>query len=114
MKQESLLLKLRLLLFFAVFLCANNLAKGQSFPVTGTVTDSTGKTSYTGSVKLNDKGDPIEETTTTPEKDSTKTEVVTYKYDATDDKGNWTQRTTYNDKGKATKVIKRTITYFKD
>ena len=80
----------------------------------GTVTDSTGKTSYTGSVKLNDKGDPIEETTTTLEKDSTKTEVVTYKYDATDDKGNWTQRTTYNDKGKATKVIKRTITYFKD
>jgi len=48
------------------------------------------------------------------EKDSTKTEVVTYKYDATDDKGNWTQRTTYNDKGKATKMVKRTITYFKD
>jgi len=52
MKQGSLLLKLRLLLFFAVFLCANNLAKGQSFPVTGTVTDSTGKGLENVSVKM--------------------------------------------------------------
>ncbi len=79
----------------------------------GTSKDSTGKTTYTGSVKNNDKGDPSEETTTTDEKGVSKTEVVTYKYEL-DDKGNWTQRTTMNDKGKPTKIVKRTITYFKD
>lgn len=52
MKQESLLLKLRLLFFFTVFLCANNLVKGQSFPVTGTVTDSAGKGLENVSVKM--------------------------------------------------------------
>jgi len=80
----------------------------------GTATDSTGKTTYTGSVKLNDKGYPAEETSTTLDKDVTKTEVVSYKYDSYDDKGNWTQRTTDNDKGKPTKVVKRTYTYYKD
>ena len=79
----------------------------------GKATDSTGKTTYTGSVKLNDKKDAAEETSTTDEKGVSKTEVVTYKYEL-DDKGNWTQRTTSNDKGKATKIVKRTITYFKD
>jgi hypothetical protein len=80
----------------------------------GTSTDSTGKESYSGTIKLNDKGDPIDEVSTTREKDSTKTEKMTYKYDTADDQGNWTQRTTYNEKGKPTKVVKRTITYFKD
>ena len=79
----------------------------------GTAKDSTGKITYTGSVKNNDKGDPSEETSTTDEKGVSKTEVVTYKY-VLDDKGNWTQRTTVNDKGKDTKIVKRTITYFKD
>jgi len=63
---------------------------------------------------LNDKSDPIEETTTTLEKGSTKTEKLTYKYDTYDDKGNWVQRTTYNEKGKPSKIVKRTITYYKD
>lgn len=80
----------------------------------GTATDSTGKTTYTGTIKLNDKGNPSEESSTTLEKGSTKTEVVTYKYDTYDDKDNWTQRTTNNDKGKPTKVAKRTYTYYKD
>ena len=82
--------------------------------VSGTSTDSTGKPSYTGSVKVNDKGDPIEEVSTTRQKDSTKTEKMTYKYDSYDDKGNWTQRTTYNEKGKPSKIVKRTFTYYKD
>jgi len=82
--------------------------------VSGTSTDSTGKMSYTRSVKVNDKGDPIEEIATTREKDSTKTEKMTYKYDSYDDKGNWTQRTTYNEKGKPSKIIKRTFTYYND
>ena len=80
----------------------------------GTSTDSTGKTDYTGSVKLNEKGDPIEESTTTLQKGVSKTEVTTYKYESADEKGNWLQRTTYNDKGKATKILKRTISYYKD
>ncbi len=41
--------------------------EGSNF-IGGTATDSTGKTSYSGTLKLNDKGDPIEETTTTLEK----------------------------------------------
>ena len=78
----------------------------------GTATDSTGKTTYTGTVKLDDKGNAVEETTTTLEKGVTKTEVVTYKYDSYDDKGNWTQRTSYNDKGKPTKVVKRIFAFY--
>lgn len=82
--------------------------------VGNTYTDSTGKTNYENTVKLNEKGDAIEEHSTTREKDSTKTQHLTYKYDSYDDKGNWTQRTTYNDKGKPTVILRRTITYYKD
>ena len=82
--------------------------------VGGTSTDSTGKVSYSGSVKVDDKGNAIEEVSTTREKDSTKTEKMTYKYDSFDDAGNWTQRTTYNEKGKPSKIVKRTYTYYKD
>ena len=82
--------------------------------VGGSSTDSTGKMSYTGSVKVNDKGDPIDEMSTTRQKDSTKTERMTYKYDSYDDSGNWTQRTTYNEKGKSSKIVKRTFIYFKE
>ena len=81
--------------------------------VSGSTTDSTGTVTYTGSVKVNDKGDPSEEMSTTREKGSTKTEKMTYKYDSYDDQGNWTQRTTFNEKGKPTKVVKRTFTYYK-
>jgi hypothetical protein len=81
--------------------------------VSGTSTDSTGKVNYTGWVKVNDKGDAIEEEATTTEKGATKTEKYTYKYDSYDDSGNWTQRTTYNDKGKPTKIVKRVFTYYK-
>ena len=80
----------------------------------GTSTDSTGKVSYSGSVKANDKGDPVEEISTTREKDSTKTEKMTYKYDSYDELGNWTQRTTYNEKEKPSKIVKRVFTYYKD
>ena len=82
--------------------------------VSGTSTDSTGKTAYSGSVKVNDKDDPIEEESTTTEKGATKTEKMTYKYDSYDDKGNWTQRTTYNGKDKPSKIVKRSFTYYKD
>jgi hypothetical protein len=76
--------------------------------------DSSGKETFHSSITLNDKGDPSEESTTTVTKDTSKTEKFSYKYDSYDDKGNWTQRTSYNEKGKPVKVIKRTISYYKD
>ncbi len=75
--------------------------------------DSSGKVTFTYKAELNDKGDVVKATTTNITKDSTTTKVITYKYDSYDDQGNWTQRTTYNDKGKATKVVKRKYTYYK-
>ena len=91
----------------------NNYDKDGHF-IGGSGKDSTGKEIFHSTVKLNDKGDAAEETTMTVTKDSTKNETVTYKYDSYDDQGNWTQRTTYNDKGKPTKIVKRTYTYYKD
>ncbi|HXL55245.1 MAG TPA: hypothetical protein VN958_03245 [Chitinophagaceae bacterium] len=79
----------------------------------GTSKDSTGKLTYSSTIKLNDKNDQDQLTETTVNKDSSKTTVTTYKYDTWDDQGNWTQQTSYNDKGKIAKVIKRKITYYK-
>lgn len=76
--------------------------------------DSSGKETFHSSLTLNDKGDASEESRTTVMKDSTKTEKFTYKYDSYDDKGNWTQRTTYNEKGKPVKLTKRTVSYYRD
>ncbi len=75
--------------------------------------DSSGKQTFSYKAELNDKGDVIKSTVTEMPKDSTTTKVTTFKYDSYDEQGNWTQRTTYDDKGKATKVIKRTYTYYK-
>lgn len=76
-------------------------------------TDSSGKEMSSSKSELNDKGDVVKTTETNAGKDSTTTTVTTYTYDSWDEQGNWTQRTTYNDKGKATKVTKRTLTYYK-
>ena len=76
-------------------------------------TDSSGKLVSSSKSELNDKGDIAKTTETNAGKDSSTTTVTTYTYDTWDEQGNWTQRTTYNDKGKATKVTKRTITYYK-
>ncbi len=76
-------------------------------------TDSAGKTIYSSSVTLNDKGDPVKRINTHVEKDSTTHDTITFRYDQYDDHGNWTQRTTLNADGKPTKVTKREITYFK-
>jgi len=64
-------------------------------------------------VKYNDKGEQIERSNTDVGKDSTTTTVIKYTYESHDDMGNWTQRTTWNDKGKATSIAKRTIAYRK-
>lgn len=79
----------------------------------GSRTDSAGKLLYESKMKVNDKGDAVEMNSTTVTKDSTIHKKETYTYDSSDEQGNWTQRTTYDDKGKATKIVKRTITYYK-
>lgn len=79
-----------------------------------TMKDSVGKIKNSNSSRYNEKGEQIESTNTTITKDSTTTKVTKYTYEAYDDKGNWTQRTEWNDKGKATKIIKRVYTYRKE
>ena len=82
---------------------------------TGTIgKDSSGKETYRSTYKLDDKGNPVEESEIIVGKDSSKTVLTTFKYDSYDDQGNWTQRTQYNDKNKPSKVTKRSFTYYKD
>jgi hypothetical protein len=78
-----------------------------------TMKDSTGKVKSSATFKYNDKGEQTEMSNTTITKDSTTTKVTKYTYDTHDDTGNWTQRTTWDDKGKATKITKRVYTYKK-
>ena len=80
----------------------------------GKSTDSTGKTTYEGTAKVNDKGDMSEEEYTAVENGQSKHEKNTFRYDSYDDKGNWTQRTTVNAQGKPTKIVKRSISYYND
>lgn len=75
--------------------------------------DSVGVLKSSGTNKFNDKGEEIETSFTNVGKDSTTTTVTKYTYESHDEMGNWTQRTTWNDKGKATKIVKRTYTYRK-
>jgi hypothetical protein len=76
-----------------------------------TLKDSVGKVKSSSASKYNDKGELTEASNTDVVKDSTTTKVTKYTYDSHDDMGNWTQRTTWDDKGKATKIIKRAYTY---
>lgn len=79
-----------------------------------TMKDSLGKVKSTSSAKYNDKAEQTEFSNTTITKDSTTTKVTKYTYETHDDMGNWTQRTEWNDKGKAVKIIKRVYTYRKE
>ena len=79
----------------------------------GSRTDSTGKIVFQSTQKLNDKDDPAEEQYTEEEEGVSTTTNLTYKYDSYDEKGNWTQRSTYKN-GKLKRIVKRTITYYKD
>lgn len=76
--------------------------------------DSVGKETYSSTVKLDDKNNLIETTTKEVTKDSTTNKTTKYRYDSFDDKGNWTQRTEMDGSGKPVKIVKRTITYYKD
>ena len=77
------------------------------------VKDSVGKMKFSSATKYNDKGEQVESSNTEVTKDSTTTKVTKYTYETHDDMGNWTQRTTWDDKGKATGIAKRTYTYRK-
>ena len=76
--------------------------------------DSAGKTTMTLSLKLNEKGEPKEQVITRYLKDSTKTDKETYQYSKFDIKGNWTERTSYTERGVVKDRTKRTLAYYKD
>lgn len=81
--------------------------------MSATTKDSVGKVKNTNVAKYNDKGEQTEYTYTDMTKDTTKTTITKYTYESHDEMGNWTQRTTWNDKGKATGIVKRTFVYRK-
>jgi hypothetical protein len=81
--------------------------------LSSTTKDSVGKVKNSSTVKYNDKGEQTEYSYTDMTKDTVKTTVTKYTYESHDDMGNWTQRTTWDDKGKATAIVKRTYTYKK-
>ena len=78
-----------------------------------TMKDSVGKVKSTNASKYNDKGEVTERSNTTYKNDSATTKITKYTYESHDDMGNWTQRTEWDDKGKAVKIVKRTYMYRK-
>lgn len=76
-----------------------------------TLKDSVGKVKSSSTSKYNDKDEQIESSNTNVGKDSTTTTVTKYTYEAHDEMGNWTHRTTWNDKGMATKMAMRKFIY---
>jgi hypothetical protein len=85
----------------------------KSLQLSFVIKDSVGKVKQTYASKYNDKGEQTENSSTTITKDSTTTKITKYTYESHDDTGNWTQRTTWDEKGKATGTVKRTYTYRK-
>jgi hypothetical protein len=80
--------------------------------VSSVMKDSVGNVKNKWSAKYNDKGEQIETTNSKIQKDTTTT-VKKFTYDSHDEMGNWTQRTEWNEKGKAIKAVKRSIVYRK-
>jgi hypothetical protein len=81
--------------------------------VSATTKDSVGNVKQRYVAKYNDKGELIENSNTEITKDSTTVKVKKFTYETHDDLGNWTQRTEWDDKGKAIKILKRTYVYRK-
>lgn len=81
------------------------------FYMGGESKDSVGKVTYSSTIALNDNKDPAAMDETDFTKNSYTTNTV-YTYSKKDSEGNWTEQTiTVN--GKPSKLIKRTISYFK-
>ena len=72
--------------------------------------DSVGKITFSSTIKLDDKRNPVKTDETTVTKDSTTNKSTTYAYDSWDSNGNWTQQT-ITENGKPAKIVKRAITY---
>jgi hypothetical protein len=85
----------------------------KSLLVSSNMKDSVGKSKNNYAAKYNDKGEIIESSNTNITKDSTTVKTKKFTYESHDDQGNWTQRTEWDDKGKAVKAIKRTYVYKK-
>ncbi|MEO8413296.1 MAG: hypothetical protein ABI472_06535 [Ginsengibacter sp.] len=86
----------------------------------GSGKDSTGKVTYSSTIKLDNLGNPekMEETAVTKDsatkQDVTKKTTTTYTYGGTDSHGNWTEQTehlTSDDKTKVPHLYKRVMTY---
>lgn len=74
--------------------------------------DSIGKVTYSSVITLNDKKNPASMNEISVDKDSATTTNTVYSYNNENSEGNWTEQTiTVN--GKPSKMLKRTITYFK-
>ena len=76
----------------------------------GETKDSVGKVTYSSTIKLDDKRNPVETNEMSVTKDSTTNTTTSYAYDSWDSNGNWTQQTA-TENGKPKKIIKRTIMY---
>jgi hypothetical protein len=74
--------------------------------------DSSGVQSYKSVGALNEQGLLATMSIERLVGDSTVKTVETYVYDSFDETGNWSQKTTLDEDGKATKVVKRMYTYF--
>jgi hypothetical protein len=87
------------------------------YNVGGISKDSVGKLTYSGIGVLNDQhnlssyADTTINTDPKTKKDTTVITANTYTYEDLDSNQNWIQRTTFNEKGKPTKIVKRIITY---
>lgn len=79
--------------------------------LSSTTKDSVGTVKNSNSSKYNDKGEQIESSFTNVGKDSTTTTITKYTYESHDEMGNWTHRTTWNEKGMATKMVMRKFTF---
>ncbi len=73
--------------------------------------DSTGKTTYSSAVVLDSSGNAASEKVTRVIKGISKAENNTFKYEF-DERGNWTKQTSFNEKGKPTKIVERKIVYY--
>lgn len=76
--------------------------------------DSTGTELRNRTGELNEKGLLSKMTDYRVTEEGATTTVKTYTYDSFDEVGNWTQRTEYDEEGKATNVKKQTYTYYKE
>jgi hypothetical protein len=81
--------------------------------VASVMKDSVGNVKNKWSARYNENGEQIETTNPRISRKDTSSTVKKFNYESHDDKGDWTQRTEWDDKGKALKVMKRTYAFRK-